>query len=247
MNETSLSRMRAAAQKLRDKNQAEIADLIESCATDIQSSHHALQAQTQALLQRAAPALSKNAEHTLKTCDAKLDEMTTAFENKTSNSMITALNQMDQEITTRISKVKLGERLIHKMKTEMPDDLTIPARQILMEESGPIWLQRWMIAMAAITLIVMMILGAILFSAQKTKSQILQNATELTAIRERINQEAATLEAMRNQTMGIAFYRVENGMALKLPETLRLKRASADVRNALGNPSRRNLYWIMER
>jgi len=239
--------MREAAQKLRNKNQAEIADLIEKCTTDIQSSHLALQKETQALLQATAPALLKNVELTLQNCETKLAEMTDDFESKSNGLMHSALAQMDQEISQQAAQLRVGERLIQTIKSELPEDLKTPARDILMAEVGPIWMQRWMIALITLMLCMMLILGTLLYSAQRAKTRIMEQTTEFQFLQEQISEEQRTLTALSSQTMGITFYRMKDGMALKLPETLRLKRASVDVRNALGNPSRRNLYWITER
>lgn len=247
MSKDSLARLKAAESFFRERNQTEMADQLARCVMDIQSLHHALQKETQALLHGTAPALSQNAESTLKNCDAKLAEMTAAYETSWNTSMASALARMDQEIEVRASETKLGEQLIRTIKTELPDNLTASARKILMEEAGPVWTQRWMVAMAAMLLVMVLILGAMFFGAQKATSQIEQRAAELTTLQQRIHKERATLATLNSQTMGIAFYRMETGMALKLPDTLRLKPASADVRNALGNTSRRNLYWITER
>jgi len=247
LSETSLNRMRDAAQKLRAKNQSEIADLIEECATDIQSSHRALQTETQALLQATAPALLKNAEDTLKSCETKLAEMTANFEKYSEDVMRLKLGQMDLEMAQRVSEVKLAERLIKTVQSVPPRNLKATARQILMEEAGPIWTQRWMITLGAIMIATLLMLGLILYSAQKAKSQIEHRTAELQALQQQINAEKVTLANMQSQTMGITFYKTKDGMALKLPETLRMRKASADVRNALGNTSRRNLYLIRER
>lgn len=232
MSKDSLERLKEAESFFRERNQTEMADQLTRCVMDIRSLHHAL---------------SQSAESTLKNCGAKLAEMTAAYENSWRTSITAALDRMDQEIEVRASETKLGERLIHTIKTELPNNLTASARQILMEEAGPVWTQRWMVAMAAMLLVIALILGAMFFSAQRATSQIERRAAELTILQQRIDEERTTLAALNSQTMGISFYRMETGMALKLPDTLRLRRASADVRNALGNTSRRNLYWITER
>ena len=101
--------------------------------------------------------------------------------------------------------------------------------------------------MLAMMVSTVLILGLILFSAQRTKNQIIREANTLNSVQAQTHEASVTLANMEAQTLGIEFIRMDEGMAIFLPDHLKFQRPPANIRGGVRVPEEKGLYWIEER